>query len=185
MASRVLAVSIRVSPLETLLVDAACAATHLPPIIDDLAARGCAFRADARARAIRPDLPAATEADFDTDWLDAVLNVAVVDGVEGAVAHILRHGSEHTDAIVTEDRSAADAFLAGIDSAIGSIPLAGDLFDFGFRANQRNVALLEARHLTGHSRPGDWLVVAGAGLLLLAGLAIPVVLLVLFLRALS
>jgi glutamate-5-semialdehyde dehydrogenase len=122
---------------ETLLVDAACAATHLPPIIDDLAARGCAFRADARARAIRPDLPAANEADFDTEWLDAVLNVAVVDGVEGAVAHILRHGSEHTDAIVTEDEAAAAAFLAGIDSAIGIVNASTQFADggeFGFGA---------------------------------------------------
>ncbi|WP_439578300.1 glutamate-5-semialdehyde dehydrogenase [Elioraea sp.] len=122
---------------ETLLVDAACAATHLPPIIDDLAARGCAFRADARARALRPDLPPATAADFDTEWLDAVLNVAVVDGVEGAVAHILRHGSEHTDAIVTEDPAAAEAFLAGIDSAIGIVNASTQFADggeFGFGA---------------------------------------------------
>jgi glutamate-5-semialdehyde dehydrogenase len=122
---------------ETLLVDAACAATHLPPILDDLAARGCAFRADARARAIRPDLPAASETDFDTEWLDAVLNVAVVDGVEGAVAHILRHGSEHTDAIVTEDPAAAAAFLAGIDSAIGIVNASTQFADggeFGFGA---------------------------------------------------
>ncbi len=104
---------------ETLLVDAASAETHLPPLIDALAAVGCAFRADARARAIRPDLPAAGVADFDTEWLDAVLNVAVVDGVEGAVAHILRHGSEHTDAIVAEDTQAIETFLNGIDSAIG------------------------------------------------------------------
>jgi glutamate-5-semialdehyde dehydrogenase len=122
---------------ETLLVDAGCATTHLPPILDDLAARGCAFRADARARAIRPDLPAAAEADFDTEWLDAVLNVAVVDGVEGAVAHILRHGSEHTDAIVTEDAVAAAAFLAGIDSAIGIVNASTQFADggeFGFGA---------------------------------------------------
>jgi glutamate-5-semialdehyde dehydrogenase len=122
---------------ETLLVDAACAATHLAPIIDDLAARGCAFRADARARAIRPDLLAASKADFDTEWLDAVLNVAVVDGVAGAVAHILRHGSEHTDAIVTEDAAAAEAFLAGIDSAIGIVNASTQFADggeFGFGA---------------------------------------------------
>ena len=122
---------------ETLLVDAACAAMHLPPIIDDLAARGCAFRADARARAIKPGLPAASETDFDTEWLDAILNVAVVDGVEGAVAHILRHGSEHTDAIVTEDAAAAESFLAGIDSAIGIVNAStqfADRGEFGFGA---------------------------------------------------
>jgi hypothetical protein len=71
----------------------------------------------------------------------------------------------------------------GVDTAVGMIPLAGDLFDFAFRANQRNVDLLRARHTTGRSRPGDWLMVAGAGLFLLAALALPVVLLVLFFRA--
>ena len=71
----------------------------------------------------------------------------------------------------------------GIDAAVGSIPLAGDLFDFAFRANRKNVDLLRARHTTGRSRPGDWLMVAGAGLLFLAALALPIILLVLFLRA--
>jgi glutamate-5-semialdehyde dehydrogenase len=122
---------------ETLLVDRAVAATHLPPIIADLAAKGCAFRADAAARAICPELPAATEADFDTEWLDAVLSVAVVDGVAGAVAHIQRHGSEHTDAIITEDAVAAEEFLAGIDSAIGVVNASTQFADggeFGFGA---------------------------------------------------
>jgi hypothetical protein len=71
----------------------------------------------------------------------------------------------------------------GIDTAVGVIPLAGDIFDFAFRANQRNVALLQARHTTGRSRPGDWLMVAGAGVLFLAALVLPIVLLVLFFRA--
>lgn len=71
----------------------------------------------------------------------------------------------------------------GIDTAVGMIPLAGDLFDFGFRANQRNAALLRERHAGGRSRPGDWLMVGGAALLLIAALALPVVLLVLFFRA--
>lgn len=103
---------------ETLLVDAACAATHLNPILDDLSALGCAFRACPRTRALRPDLPAATEQDFATEWLDAILNVAIVDGVEGAIAHIRRFGSEHTDSIVAEDARAIETFLNGIDSAI-------------------------------------------------------------------
>ncbi len=103
---------------ETLLVDAACAATHLNPILDDLGAAGCAFRVCPRTRALRPDLPAATEQDFATEWLDSVLNVAIVDGVEGAIAHIRRFGSEHTDAIVAEDPGAIETFLNGIDSAI-------------------------------------------------------------------
>ncbi len=103
---------------ETLLVDAAVAPALLPPLVDALAALGCAFRADRRAREIVPALPPATEADFDTEWLDAVLSVAVVDGVDGALAHIARHGSEHTDCIITEDAAAADRFLRGVSSAV-------------------------------------------------------------------
>ncbi len=104
---------------ETMLIDAAVAPTLLPSIVADLAALGCAFRADARARGIVPDLPAAEPDDFDTEWLDAVLSVKVVDGLDDALDHIARHGSEHTDAIVTEDPSAAEAFLRRIDSAVG------------------------------------------------------------------
>ncbi len=104
---------------ETFLIDAAIAPTLLPALIGDLAALGCDFRADARARAICPDLPAATDADFATEWLGPTLSVAVVDGVDAAVGHIRRFGSEHTEAIVTEDADAASAFLRGIDSAVG------------------------------------------------------------------
>ena len=103
---------------ETLLIDAACAPALLPLLVGDLAALGCTFRADACARAILPDLPAATEQDFATEWLDAVLSIAVVDGVPGALAHIARYGSEHTEAIITEDPDAADAFLRGVGSAV-------------------------------------------------------------------
>ncbi len=102
---------------ETLLIDSAATAL-LPDIIADLGGLGCRFRADARARAICPSLPAAEPGDFDTEWLDSVLNVAVVDGVDGALAHIAAHGSEHTDAIVTEDAAAAERFLAGVSSAV-------------------------------------------------------------------
>ncbi len=70
------------------------------------------------SRDIVADLPPATEADFDTEWLDAILSIAVVDGVEAALAHIARHGSEHTDAIVAEDAQAAQRFLSGVDSAV-------------------------------------------------------------------
>ncbi|MBV9249186.1 MAG: glutamate-5-semialdehyde dehydrogenase [Acetobacteraceae bacterium] len=103
---------------ETLLIDSAIAPDLLPKLIHDLRALGCDFRADAAARAIVPDLPDAREADFDTEWLDAILSVAVVDGVDAALAHIARHGSEHTDAIVTEDAKAAERFLNGLDSAV-------------------------------------------------------------------
>ena len=103
---------------ETLLIDAAAAQRMLPPIVADLAALGCRFRADPRARAVMPDLPASEPGDFDTEWLDAVLSVAVVDGVDAALAHIAAHGSFHTDAIITEDRAAAERFLAGVSSAV-------------------------------------------------------------------
>jgi glutamate-5-semialdehyde dehydrogenase len=103
---------------ETLLIDRAIAPSLLPPIVADLRALGCDFRADAAARDIVPDLLAANDADFGTEWLDAILSVAVVDGVDRALAHIMRHGSQHTDAIVTEDVAAAEYFLANLDSAV-------------------------------------------------------------------
>ena len=104
---------------ETLLIDRAVAPALLPPIVADLRALGCDFRADAAARAIVPDLTAANDADFDTEWLDAVISVAVVDGPDAAIAHITRHGSDHTEAIITEDAAVAQHFLDGIDSAVG------------------------------------------------------------------
>jgi glutamate-5-semialdehyde dehydrogenase len=103
---------------ETLLIDAAIAPTLLPAIAADLRALGCDFRADSRAREILPELSPATPADFDTEWLDAILTIAVVDGVDDAIAHILRHGSEHTDAIITEDAATAEKFLHGVNSAV-------------------------------------------------------------------
>src|SRR6185437_10195082 len=103
---------------ETLLIDRGIAPSLLPPIVSDLAALGCDFRADAAAREIVPALQPASDADFDTEWLDAVLSIAVVDGVDAALAHIARHGSEHTDAIVTDDAAAAEHFLGGLDSAV-------------------------------------------------------------------
>jgi glutamate-5-semialdehyde dehydrogenase len=104
---------------ETLLIDAAIAPSLLPALIDDLAALGCDFRADEAARAILPALPAASATDYDTEWLDAMLSIRVVPGIEAALDHIARHGSGHTDAIVTEDTQAAETFLARIDSAVG------------------------------------------------------------------
>ena len=103
---------------ETLLIDAACAPTLLPRIVAALRERGCTFRADERARAILPDLPPAGPTDFDTEWLDAILSVAVVDGVDAAAQHVLAHGSGHTEAIVTQDGAAARAFIDGVDSAV-------------------------------------------------------------------
>ncbi|MFC7735078.1 glutamate-5-semialdehyde dehydrogenase [Roseomonas sp. GCM10028921] len=104
---------------ETLLIDRAVAPSLLPLLVDDLRALGCDFRADEAARAILPGLKPATAADFSTEWLDAVLNIAVVEEVESALAHIRRHGSEHTEAIITGDEAAARRFLDGLGSAVG------------------------------------------------------------------
>jgi glutamate-5-semialdehyde dehydrogenase len=103
---------------ETLLLDSAIAPALLPDLVADLTALGCTFRADAAARAIAPQLQAAGEADFDTEWLDAILNVKIVNGVDEALAHISRHGSEHTDAIITQDKTTAEYFLANVRSAV-------------------------------------------------------------------
>ncbi|MBM3587522.1 MAG: glutamate-5-semialdehyde dehydrogenase [Alphaproteobacteria bacterium] len=104
---------------ETLLIDAAIAPALLPALIADLRALGCDFRADDAARAIVPGLTAATGEDYATEWLDAILSVKVVAGVDAALAHIRRFGSEHTEAIITEDARAAQQFLDGISSAVG------------------------------------------------------------------
>ncbi|MCA3278347.1 MAG: glutamate-5-semialdehyde dehydrogenase [Roseomonas sp.] len=104
---------------ETLLIDAAIAPALLPALIADLRALGCDFRADDAARAIVPDLKPATDQDYATEWLDAILSVKVVAGVDEALAHIRRFGSEHTEAIITEDAAAAQRFLDGISSAVG------------------------------------------------------------------
>lgn len=103
---------------ETLLIDSQIAATLLPKIVSDLQKLGCDFRADSRAQAIMPGLATATEQDFDTEWLGPTLSIAVVDGVDAALAHIARHGSSHTEAIVTEDTVIADHFLRFVDSAV-------------------------------------------------------------------
>jgi glutamate-5-semialdehyde dehydrogenase len=103
---------------ETLLIDRSIAASLLPVLAEDLKALGCDFRADTAARAVVPWLPAASAGDFDTEWLDSVLSIAVVDGVDAALAHIAEHGSEHTDAIVTGDAAVAEKFLRGVDSAV-------------------------------------------------------------------
>lgn len=104
---------------ETLLIDAAIAPALLPALIADLRALGCDFRADDAARAIVPDLKPATDEDYATEWLDAILSVKIVVGVDEALAHIRRFGSEHTEAIITEDARAAQQFLDGISSAVG------------------------------------------------------------------
>src|SRR5215831_6469797 len=102
---------------ETLLVDRKVAATLLPPILADLRAAGCELRGDPEVLALDGTVRPATEQDWRTEYLDAILAIRVVDGVEDAMAHIERFGSHHTDAIVTEDRDVAERFLHEVDSA--------------------------------------------------------------------
>jgi glutamate-5-semialdehyde dehydrogenase len=103
---------------ETLLVDSACATTHLAPIVRDLLDAGCEVRGDAAVQAVDPRARPATEDDWYTEYLDAVIAARVVDGVDEAIAHIATYGSAHTESIVTEDAAAAEEFLARVDSAI-------------------------------------------------------------------
>lgn len=122
---------------ETLLIDAACAPALLPMLVRELRDAGCALRADARARRILPDLPPAHPEDFDTEWLDAVLSVAVVENIDAALAHIARHGSAHTEAIVTRNADAAEYFLARCGSAVSMWNASTQFCDggeFGFGA---------------------------------------------------
>jgi glutamate-5-semialdehyde dehydrogenase len=101
---------------ETLLIDRAYPAPK--PLLAALADAGCELRGTQDVRAIEPRALAASEEDWDTEYLDAILSVALVDGVEGAIAHIAAHGSHHTDAIVTGDAATAEHFLNEVDSAI-------------------------------------------------------------------
>jgi glutamate-5-semialdehyde dehydrogenase len=103
---------------ETLLVDRACVATHLAPLVGDLLAAGCEVRGDETVQAVDRRVRAATEEDWHTEYLDAIIAVRVVDGVDAAIAHIARYGSAHTEAIVTADEARAARFLARVDSAI-------------------------------------------------------------------
>jgi glutamate-5-semialdehyde dehydrogenase len=103
---------------ETLLVDRAAAPKMLAPLIEALIASGCAVRGDDFARAANPAVAAATEDDWRAEYLDAIIAVRVVDGLDAAIAHIETYGSHHTDCIVTEDSAAAERFLKEVDSAI-------------------------------------------------------------------
>ncbi|PKU24286.1 glutamate-5-semialdehyde dehydrogenase [Telmatospirillum siberiense] len=103
---------------ETLLVDAKVAKTHLPVLVKDLLDAGCAVRGDAATQAVDSRVSPASEEDWSTEYLDAIISAKVVDGVEGAIDHIERFGSHHTESIITDDPSAAAAFFAGVDSAI-------------------------------------------------------------------
>ena len=103
---------------ETLLVDEACVETHLAPLVRALLDAGCEVRGDATVHAVDSRVRPATEDDWYTEYLDAVIAAKVIDGVDDAVAHIARYGSAHTESIVTEDPVAAEKFLSSVDSAI-------------------------------------------------------------------
>ncbi|MBS0279349.1 MAG: glutamate-5-semialdehyde dehydrogenase [Proteobacteria bacterium] len=103
---------------ETLLIDKAILSSHGLPILEDLKNAGCEIRGDDAVRAIFPAAKPATEEDWRTEYLDAVITVKAVDGVDDAIRHIETYGSHHTESIVTEDARAAERFLAALDSAI-------------------------------------------------------------------
>lgn len=103
---------------ETLLVDQACAATHLAPLVKDLLDAGCEVRGDAQTQAIDARVKPAHDEDWATEYLDAIIACRVVDGLDGALAHIARWSSNHTDSIITADTARAERFLREVDSAI-------------------------------------------------------------------
>ncbi|HXR95693.1 MAG TPA: glutamate-5-semialdehyde dehydrogenase [Rhizomicrobium sp.] len=103
---------------ESLLVDRAVFKSHGLPILEDLAKAGCEIRGDETVQAIFPSAKAATEEDWRTEYLDAIISVRVVDGLEAAIQHIEHYGSHHTDSILTDDEQAAETFLNALDSAI-------------------------------------------------------------------
>ena len=103
---------------ETLLVDRAAAAKFLKPLVEMLIDAGCEIRGDKATQAVDKRVKPATEEDWSTEYLDAIIAVKVVDSVAAAIEHIERYGSHHTDAIVTDDAAAAEKFLAQVDSAI-------------------------------------------------------------------
>ncbi len=121
--------------VEGLVVDRSVVQTHLKPVLDDLIAGGCEIRGDAATRALDARVLEATEEDWSTEYLDAIISVKVVDGVEAAIAHINTYGSHHTDAILTEDEAAASLFTTGVDSAIVLVNASTQFADggeFGF-----------------------------------------------------
>jgi glutamate-5-semialdehyde dehydrogenase len=103
---------------ETLLVDRACAGTHLAVLVKDLLDAGCEVRGDAEVQAVDARVKPASEQDWYTEYLDSIIAARVVDGVDAAIEHIARYGSAHTDSIVTANAATAQRFLARVDSAI-------------------------------------------------------------------
>ena len=103
---------------ETLLIDRAIAAKALTPLATDLINAGCALRGDETAHKIDARIQLASEEDWSTEYLDAILAVRIVDGVDGAIEHIADYGSHHTESIITQDPDIAARFLTQVDSAI-------------------------------------------------------------------
>lgn len=103
---------------ETLLIDRAAADTHLAPLVEGLLAAGCEVRATDEIRARIPNLVPATEADWSTEYLDAIISVSLVDGISGAIEHINRWSSAHTEAVIADDPGVVERFFTEIDSAI-------------------------------------------------------------------
>jgi glutamate-5-semialdehyde dehydrogenase len=103
---------------ETMLIDRAAVGAMLKPIVGDLIDAGCEVRGDAEAKAADDRIVPATDEDWDTEYLDSIIAVKVVDGVGDAIDHITRHGSDHTDCIITGDEEAAERFVREVDSAI-------------------------------------------------------------------
>ncbi|EYR81972.1 glutamate-5-semialdehyde dehydrogenase [Shinella sp. 838] len=103
---------------ETLLIDRATADTHLAPLLEGLRAAGCEVRATDEIRTRIENLVAATETDWSTEYLDAIISVALVDGISGAIEHINRWSSAHTEAVIAEDPAVVERFFTEIDSAI-------------------------------------------------------------------
>ena len=103
---------------ETLLVDRQCAASHLAPLVKDLLDAGCEVRGDENTQGADQRVVPATEADWGTEFLDSIIAVKVVDGLDAAIAHIENYGSHHTECIIADDMQTAERFLAEVDSAI-------------------------------------------------------------------
>jgi len=103
---------------ETLLIDQAVVKTHLQPLLDALLEKGCAIRGDATVQAADARVTPASDEDWRTEYLDAIISVKIVDGLDAAIDHIETYGSHHTEAIITDDAQAAEAFLSRVDSAI-------------------------------------------------------------------
>ena len=116
---------------ETILVDRSVAADLLPRIAGALGDAGCAIRGDAATCAIVPAAEPATEADWSTEYLDSIISVRVVDGLDAAIDHIAAYGSDHTDCIITEDKDRAESFLQRVDSAIVMVNASTQFADGG------------------------------------------------------